>query len=158
MDYRFIDLEKLKFVGIKRRFNNGKEMQQGIPDFWQEVNDKQLTEKIIEKSNHKLSGILGICYSLDNGEMEYMIGVPTNTDGYNEGTYEIIELEAQTYIVFNAVGKVPKAVKTTLAHIHQNVLPHLDVTVKSMPLLEHYLPGNTHSDDYITEIWMPISR
>lgn len=158
MDYRFEDLEKLKIVGIKRRFSNGKEMQHGIPEFWQEVNEQQLTEDIIGKSNHQLSGILGICRALDNGEMEYMIGVPTNEDVDDVGTYELIELDAQTYIVFDAIGKVPQAVKETIAQIHQHVLPQLDVTVKRAPFFEHYLPGNTQSDDYITEIWMPISR
>ncbi|MCI2774832.1 GyrI-like domain-containing protein [Staphylococcus petrasii] len=158
MDYRIKDLEKLKFVGIKRRFSNGREMQQGIPDFWQEVNDKQLTEQIIEKSNHKLSGILGICYMLDNGTMEYMIGVPIDKEVDNEESYDMLDLEAQTYIVFDAVGKVPQAVKETIAQIHQNVLPQLDVTIKQVPFFEHYLPGNTQSEDYITEIWMPISR
>ncbi|MCJ1655644.1 GyrI-like domain-containing protein [Staphylococcus sp. NRL 16/872] len=158
MDYCFKDLENLKIVGIKRKYSNGREMQQDIPDFWQEVNNKQLTEEIIEKSNHKLSGILGICRTLENGALEYIIGVPTNQNIDNESVYEMIALEAQTYIVFEAVGKVPQAVKETIAQIHQNVLPKLDVSVKSAPLFEHYLPGNTQSDDYITEIWIPISR
>lgn len=72
---------------------------------------------------------------LANGEMEYMIGVPTDKEVDNEESYDMLDLEAQTYIVFDAVGKVPQAVKETIAQIHQNVLPQLDVTIKQAPFL-----------------------
>lgn len=38
---------------------------------------------------------------LANGEMEYMIGVPTDKEVDNEESYDMLDLEAQTYIVFD---------------------------------------------------------
>lgn len=41
-------------------------------------------------------------------------------------------------------------------HIHRELIPNENIEVKQAPFFELYREGDTESDNYITEIWMPI--
>lgn len=156
MDYRFENLNAMRVIGVKRTFNNGKDMQQGIPEFWQEVNDKGITEKLVEMSNGTLTGVLGVVISYSTGEMDYFIGVPSEEKMNDYVMYSEFHLNPHQYVVFNVVGRVPESIKEAMPHIYQDILPNVDFETINAPLFEHYLPGNTQDVEYITEIYIPI--
>ncbi len=65
-------------------------------------------------------------------------------------------MSAHKYVVIDAKGKVPEAIKSITPKIYQELLPQAKFKTIRAPMFEHYLPGNTQSSDYITEIWIPI--
>ena len=52
--------------------------------------------------------------------------------------------------------KSSEAIKSITPKIYQELLPQAKFKTIRAPMFEHYLPGNTQSSDYITEIWIPI--
>lgn len=156
MNYRFETLKETRIIGVAQSFENGNEMQKGIPQYWEETNHQGITDDLIKQNDQILSGVLGVIISKPTKEMDYMIGVTSQKNIKNKQRYEEFKLEKNHYIVIDAKGPVPKAIKDIMPKIYQELLPHLNIEVKPDSMFEHYLPGNTQSANYITEIWIPI--
>lgn len=106
------------------------------------------------KSDQQLNGLLGVCIPHQDKTMDYAIGV-TSADDPHDGL-DTFYLEGGKYLVVEAKGPVPKSVQQTMNHIHRELIPNENIEVKQAPFFELYREGDTESDNYITEIWMPI--
>ncbi|MEJ7174046.1 GyrI-like domain-containing protein [Staphylococcus caprae] len=154
MDYNIKNLEKTRFIGVYRHYKSGGHAQSNIADFWEDVHSMKLDERLIEKSDKQLNGLLGVCIPHQDKTMDYAIGV-TSTDDPHDGL-DTFYLEGGKYLVVEAKGPVPKSVQQTMNHIHRELIPNENIEVKQAPFFELYREGDTESDNYITEIWMPI--
>ena len=114
----------------------------------------KLDERLIEKSDQQLNGLLGVCIPHQDKTMDYAIGV-TSADDPHDGL-DTFYLEGGKYLVVEAKGPVPKSVQQTMNHIHRELIPNENIEVKQAPFFELYREGDTESDNYITEIWIPI--
>lgn len=154
MDYRVETIKQLNVIGYHKSYKNGTEAQREIPKFWDEVISMQLETDLIHKSNQELNGLLGICIPKENGRMDYLIGV---TSGDNlDDTYQQEALIAGDYLVVTVRGGIPEAIQRANRHIHSALLPNEDFTLKKGNFFELYLAGDVKSEDYISEIWLPI--
>ncbi len=70
--------------------------------------------------------------------------------------YDVITLASSKYMVFEAQGAVPKAVQQKMEEVHHYIHQYQADKVKSAPFFELYQDGDTTSEKYITEIWMPV--
>ena len=100
--------------------------------------------------------MLGVILQKEDNHFEYFIGVPCDNSNNNNSDFNTLELSAHKYVVIDAKGKVPEAIKSIMPKIYQEFLPQAKFKTIRAPMFEHYLPGNTQSSDYITEIWIPI--
>lgn len=157
IQYRFEHLGEVQLIGVLRAYTTGEAMQQDIPAFWQEMNEIGVVKALTQYSNQTLTDILGAIIPREN-RIDYFIGVPYDGLNSNDSNFEAIKLMGHNYVVIDAKGRVPEAIKAVMPKIYTELLPQAAFKTIQAPMFEHYLPGNTQSPDYITEIWMPIKE
>ncbi|HCY9944928.1 TPA: AraC family transcriptional regulator [Staphylococcus aureus] len=144
MEYQLQQLASLTLVGIKETYENGRQAQQHIAGFWQRCYQEGVIADLQLKNNGDLAG-----------KMSYMIAV-TGDNSADIAKYDVITLASSKYMVFEAQGAVPKAVQQKMEEVHHYIHQYQANTVKSAPFFELYQDGDTTSEKYITEIWMPV--
>lgn len=154
MDYKIVKLEDTKIIGVYRHYKSGGHAQSNIPDFWEDVLEMKLDKRLMQKSDHHLNGLLGVCMPKEDRTMDYAIAVTSKEDPHDG--LETFYLEGGKYMVVEAKGPVPQCVQQVMNQIHHELIPNENIEIKQAPFFELYAPGDTQSDFYITEIWMPI--
>lgn len=159
MNYSIEKQEELCITGIREAYPDLVTGQAKIPQFWDNINESELFEKIIkEKSSHSPNTILGICLPREGEAYDYFIGVYSDNPTQSE-TLETIYLPASDWAIFKAVGKVPQAIRETYQDIYESFFPSTSYTPKKAPDFESYpLDLDPMSDEHVTEIWIPINK
>ncbi|WP_082234882.1 AraC family transcriptional regulator [Halobacillus massiliensis] len=156
MQYRMVEKEELQVVGVKQQFSliNG-ENEQGISKMWEEVNANGTTDDIMSLSNQKIEGCLGVCVGEPEGEkMEYWIAV---TSDHNDAKgYETRQIPAAKWAVFSVHGAMPHAIQKVWKQIYSEWFPSSGYEHAPSPELEVYGDGDPYSEDYYSEIWIPV--
>lgn len=151
MEYRLEDHEAMKLCVQSRRFT-AKTSDYEIPKFWEEY---YCTEQ-----NKKVPGYLGICGQLkeNNKEFFYAIGANAETlERIPEG-FEELTIPAYTWVIFKSQGQNPDAIQRTWERIYSEWMPSTKYEVIPDYCIENYLPGDSSSKEYISEIWLPIKK
>ena len=123
-----------------------------IPAFW---NAYYANEDL-----KKIPAYLGICaqQKADSDEFTYGIGCKaSDVEGIPEG-FEILHVPEYTWAVFKCVGPVPKAIQEMWDKIYREWLPVADYELIPDYDIENYLPGNTSSPNYVSEICIPVRK
>lgn len=159
MNYYMTKKETFYVTGIKESYQTLAEGQQKIPQFWDRFNESDLFEKVIqEKDPSTPNTVLGICLPGEGEAYDYFIGVYTNEPTTKEDL-ETISLPETDWVVFNAVGKVPHAIRQTYQDIYESFFPSTSYKPKKSPDFESYpLDLDPMSDEHVTEIWLPIEK
>ena len=126
--------------------------EQEIPAFW---NAYYANEEL-----KKIPAYLGICaqQKADSDEFTYGIGCKaSDVEGIPEG-FEILHVPEYTWAVFKCVGPVPKAIQAMWDKIYREWLPVADYELVPDYDIENYLPGNTSSPNYVSEICIPVRK
>lgn len=157
MKYKETKLPELTLFGIKKIYKNGREAQQQIAKFWGACFAEGTISKLQAFNNGDLDGLLGICIPEIDGKMSYMIAVTVTRDNCSvfDG-FELTTLPSSTYFVFEAQGVVPDAVQLKMEEVHNYIHKYHDDQIKETPFFEYYQEGDTSSEQYITELWMPV--
>jgi AraC family transcriptional regulator len=61
-------------------------------------------------------------------------------------------------MVKKAIGTIPDAIQTVWKKIFEEWFPSTGYEHANKPELEVYLPGDMDSEDYVSEIWVPVVR
>jgi AraC family transcriptional regulator len=90
-------------------------------------------------------------------QFSYMIAIEdVNT---SEDTYfDTREVPAATWAVFTSVGPMPHAIQNVWARVFQEWFPATGFEHAAGPELEVYFPGDPSSEDYKSEVWVPIVK
>ena len=123
-----------------------------IPAFW---NAYYANEDL-----KKIPAYLGICaqQKADSDEFTYGIGCKaSDVEGIPEG-FEILHVPEYTWAVFKCVGPMPKAIQEMWDKIYRGWLPVADYELIPDYDIENYLPGNTSSPNYVSEICIPVRK
>ncbi|GJF43174.1 GyrI-like domain-containing protein [Staphylococcus argenteus] len=159
MKYKTIKLPKLTLLGIKKSYENGREAQQHIADFWRTCFAEGTISKLQASNNGDFDGLLGICIPELDGKMSYMIAVTVTIDNCSvSDDFELTTLPSLTYFVFEAQGVVPDAVQLKMEEVHNYIHKYHGDNIRKAPFFEYYQEGDTSSEQYITELWVPINE
>lgn len=167
MKYDITQLQQFTVIGLCRTFN-GQTSYEEIPKFWDEFNAKygkvtyqgQTPANDLEKAlSANCVGELGICLDDGNGEtFRYMIAGFYHGGDLPQGL-TTHTFPAKTWAKFPCVGPMPDSLQTVNTEIFSQWLPNNgeflpdgDCTV------EWYSAGDTQSNDYRSEIWIPVKR
>lgn len=153
MDYRIEEKKELIVVGVSRQFNTETSYAE-IPEFWTEHYEKGMGKYI--------NGKYGIC--MDNEDdncktFDYLIA-----DDYKPETEIPVgcvtkTISANTWAIFPCYGAMPKALQEVNSKIFSEWLPNQkDYKIAGNYNIEMYSDGNTKSDDYYSEIWVPVEK
>ena len=164
MDYRIEKREAFKVICKKKQVNKpqGDTATADISDFWSECSTNGTMDQLCKYAKFdNLHGILGICFS---GEMAdsgfpYGIGAEYNGVSVTDEGFDIIEIPAYTYAVFQCRGKMPDAFKDTYKQICTEFFPQSSTYEYGSGIeLEVYPSADTQNPDYTCEIWIAVNE
>lgn len=157
MKYRIEKKEAFGFYGLERTFTtiDGANLRE-IPQFWESVMADGSYNKMIEKA--PIPSCLGVCMPMNldqETEFNYLIGAFTDKeiDGYPYHQVPAVE-----WAVFEARGPLPHALQDVWKRIFSEWFPATGYTHLDLPEFEVYYEGDIHSEDYLTEVWIPIKK
>lgn len=157
MKYRIEKKEAFGFYGLEKSFStlDGANFRD-IPAFWNSVMQDGSYKEMIEKAS--TPSCLGICMPMKNDqetEFDYIIGAFTDKEvkGY---TYH--QVPAVEWAVFEARGPLPDVLQDVWKRIFSEWFPATGYKHLDLPELEVYYEGDITSEDYLTEVWIPIKK
>jgi len=151
MDYSIVEKDVLKVLAKMRTFTP-KNSQKEIPDFW--------SEYFAAGCDKQVCGMLGICEQEKTGSREFRYGIGCIYDEHMSvpSGFEILTISPYTWAVFKCVGPMPDAIQNMWARIYSEWLPQAEYQLLQDYDLEIYSEGNNRSNDYTSEIWIPVKR
>lgn len=158
MKYRIVEKESFQAIGVKREFSlQGGENLSGIPEMWMEMNQDGMSEKIANLQDGAINGLLGICANFEDGTtMDYWIAAES-AQPVPEG-FQQVEIPASKWGVFEVHGAMPDAMPKVWKQIFSEWFPSNQYENAGTAELEVYPAGDAYSDEYVSEIWIPLKR
>lgn len=159
MDYKIVEKGDFTVVGksIQTSIVNG-ENYRNIAAFWNESNQNGLTRELAK--NCGSLGLLGICVDFDNEQesLTYLIGVEKNIDRMPTD-WEERQIPSATWAVFPVRGAMPNAIQKVWERIFSEWFPSTGYQHAAGPEMEVYpSDADPSSEDYYSEIWIPIKK
>jgi len=149
MDYKIVKKDVFKVV-VKTKLFSHENCTTAIPAFW--------TEYFSSGLNEKICGMIGICAQEKTGckEFKYGIGCIDNDATTIPEDFEVLEIPAYTWAIFKCVGPMPNAIQDMWERIYSEWLPQAEYELISDYDIEVYTEGNSQSQNYNSEIWIPV--
>jgi AraC family transcriptional regulator len=158
MDYKLVERKDYEVIGkiIKVSCKDGENFRR-VPEFWGECYKDGTVDKLCPAAEGK--GLLGICMDMEyeKEQMSYMIAVENN-GRITDSSLTTRKIPAATWAVFTSVGPMPGAIQKVWERIFQEWLPATGYEHADAPELEVYPLGNTTSEDYRCEVWIPVVK
>lgn len=155
MKYQIVEQDAFRVVGVKRSYESVEEGFEDIPSFWEEFNFSSQNEHLWSMRDGRVPGYLGLCVGHTSGTgFDYHICVSSGAPA-GEGFEEHV-VPSSRWLVFDAVGAVPKSVQTVNRQIYENFLPGSQYRHAGTEEFELYGLGDPKADDYLTQIWIPV--
>ena len=164
MDYRIEKRDAFKLICRKKQVNKpqGDTATADISAFWGECSTDGTMEKLCKYASFdNLRGILGVCFSgeMANSGFPYGIGAEYNGAPLTDGGFDIVEIPAHTYAVFQCKGKMPDAFKETYKKICTEFFPQSSSYEYGNGIeLEVYPSADVQNPDYTCEIWIAVKE
>jgi AraC family transcriptional regulator len=105
--------------------------------------------------------MFGICFddSGDSKTFSYMIADNYDQEKAIPDGFNTKEIPASTWAIFPCRGAMPKALQDVNTKIWNEWLPNCrEYEIAGNFNIEMYSDGNTSSEDYYSEIWIPINK
>lgn len=152
MEFRKERIQAEPIIGAVIHYETMTEATQHIVEFWKQIESEGKDKELLKLSNHHIEGLLGVCISRPNGKLDYMVAVTSDEE---HDLFDAKKLPEGYYLVFEAVGPVPEAIHQKMAQLNKQ-LEGANYDLRDAPMFERYTDGNTQSEDYVTELWIPV--
>lgn len=164
MDYRIEKKDAFKVICKKKQVNKpqGDTATADISAFWGKCSSDGTMQALCKYSSFdNFNGILGICFSGDMADsgFPYGIGAQYNGAPVTDSGFDIVEIPAHTFAVFQCRGKMPDAFKDTYSKICTEFFPQNAAYEYGNGIeLEVYPSDDTQNPDYSCEIWIAVNE
>jgi AraC family transcriptional regulator len=157
MDYKIIEMKELTVAGIKKTMKlvNGDEDFSGIMQMWSALTEDD-AERIMPLSDGAINGLIGVSANNDGHSFDYYIGC--TTEEASVPGMEALRIPAAAWAVFEAAGALPDSVIDTWKRIFAEWFPSSGYESLPLPTIEVYSDGDSGSDDYHSELWVPVAK
>lgn len=164
MDYRIEKKDAFQIICKRKQVTKpqGDTATADISAFWGECTADgtipALCRYIPEQPS--LKGILGVCFTKDMAEQgfPYGIGAEYNGEAVTEEGFEIIEIPAYTFAVFQCRGEMPDAFRRVYQQICTEFFPQGNYEYGFGVELEVYPSADVQNPDYTCEIWIAVDE
>jgi AraC family transcriptional regulator len=162
MNYRIVEKQAFKMVGFKKR----------VPLVFSGVNPEiakmyeSFTPEIIntlkDLSNVEPTGIISASTNFsegrmeEKGELDHYIGVATSSGDTAE--YEVLNVDAGTWAVFESVGPFPETLQNIWGRIYSEWFPSSGYESIEGPEILWHENKDTGNPKYRSEIWIPVKK
>ena len=163
MDYRIEKKEAIKCAGGVYHIPKG---ANGFSFSWEkylDIRDEKLgnTPNEVVRDKYKLYRAplwqVGLAHCLEDGSVEMSIGAEVK-DGEKYPGLDLFEIPAATWAVFSGKGKVYEGFDALFTKIFTEWLPSSGYEHSMQYTVEIYPPGDSQSEDYAFEIWIPVKK
>ena len=147
--------EKMRIIGksielVKEDLNN----EQLIPAFWSQCFQDGTFAQLVEMDESSRKGCFGLfCNHQDKTKIKYMLGVISSCQNDH---YETYTLPHATWAVFECCVRMPQAIQDGWRYLEQEWFAEYPFQHAGYPEMEWHSQGNGFSDNYLSEIWIPI--
>lgn len=162
MNYRIVDKEAFRVVGIGRRvpivFNG---VNPDIAAMWASLDEEKIAS-LKQLSNVEPAGLVSASTNFSEGRMEekggldHYIGVATTRECPER--FDALEVAASTWAVFEAVGPFPETLQSVWGRIYSEWFPTSGYELAPGPEMLWNESKDTSSPTYRSEIWMPVKK
>lgn len=129
-----------------------------IPEFWERSWQDGTIKTLIAHMNNS-NKLLGICYNSgysDSKSFDYSIGCMCGDNIKAPDGYRVNLIPARKWIVFECVGAMPESMQNAWHKVCSEIIPSSSYEPTYEFDIEVYSEGNMNSDNYKSEIWIPI--
>ena len=151
MEYRIEKWEAMDLLVHAKEFDA--ETSEGeIPKFWDEY--------YANEEHRKIPSYLGVCAQQKSDDVKFRYGIgckASDVKGVPDG-FEIIHIPEYEWAVFTCRGPMPDAIQSMWERVYKEWLPVADYELIPDYDIENYLPGDSSSKDYVSEICIPVRR
>lgn len=159
VQFNIVEKTSFQIIGVKKEFSFlNDQQQQEIPKMWEEVNANGTSDQLYELNNGHIKGVLGVCTMDQNQKEKNLLDywVATEFEGEVPKQFQHREIPASKWAVFGVTGAMPHAMQKAWKQIFSEWFPSSGYTHAGIPEFEVYPEGNPFSEDYYTEIWIPV--
>lgn len=157
MNYCVKELGEMRLVGFKERMSmNNEENFKRIPEFWNEMGPTGKFEEMMSFNDNEALACLGVCTNEGKAEFDYYIA--TGSSKEIPSHMEELIVPAGTYAVFECIGKMPEGQQRVWKRIFTEWLPSSGYELTDGPQVEWYSDGDASSEEYRSEIWIPVRK
>lgn len=162
MDYTITEEKELVFVGFKTTIKDG-EGYKKCPMFWDEISDKYFS-KINDNSDISNAikmfniGSYAICVNNSNDSFDYYICGRYLKGDIPQGL-EKVTFKSSLWAKFRCIGPIPGSLQSVNSKIWNEWIPNNhEYELGFEADVEYYSNGDIHSDNYESEIWLPVKK
>lgn len=160
MKYRMEKKEAFRLVGYKKEISTvGGQNSTLVPRFWNEVCADGRYERVValaDGSQPMRSGVLGVCANFREESFDYFVAAATSQPV--PAGMEAFEVPARLWVAFECVGPMPDAIQDVWKRIFTEWFPQSGYEHAGGPELEWYGIGDMDSDEYRSEVWIPVVK
>ncbi|PPA69086.1 AraC family transcriptional regulator [Jeotgalibacillus proteolyticus] len=158
MKVEVIEKGSVQVVGIRQEVSCADgENSREIPKIWGRVNQDGTADSLASINNGEIKGVLGICVDKSKDKPDTIdYWVAAAHEGDRPERFETMELPASKWAVFEVRGAMPHAIQTMWNRIYTEWFPASNYKHAGTPDLEVYSGGDPMSEEYISEIWIPV--
>lgn len=158
MDYAIEKMDGFQVIGEEKQVTY-EDSYGVIPKLWDDfmssLSEKYTKEHLAQWTLCKY----GICIEEENSpEFKYMIGGDYHGEPVPEGL-KVVDIPALTWAKFTCTGPLPGALQSVNTRIFHEWLPgNSRYEIAAGFNIEMYTKGDNTSDDYVSEIWIPVKE
>ena len=151
MDYSVENMGEVQIIGMERRFSDADAIEQ-IPTFWDAYGERGLHDVV--------PGCLGVCIDeADKPDFAYLIASLYEAGAPVPEGFVLRTIAPHTWVKFRCVGPLPDSLQRVNRQIFTEWLPNNQEYDLAEGLnVEMYTMGDMESDDYVSEIWIPVVK
>jgi len=156
MDCKIVKKEAFSVLEKVEPFTteNGENLRK-ITEFWTRAHKDGTMDTLLKQAKNDYA--FGICYG-KGVFFDYSIAVQCAETCVAPEGYRVNRIPAYTWAVFTCKGAMPTAIQNAWREIMTEYFP----TSAYMPTgeieIEAYPDGDTDSEEYISEIWIPVEK
>jgi len=162
MDYKIEKEDELVFIGFKKTISEGEGYKE-CPKFWDEISNKYFSKisddsEVSNAIKTNMIGSFAICLNDSQHSFNYFI-CGRYVGGKVPSNMELVKLPSSTWAKFRCVGPLPGALQSVNEQIWKDWIPNNKKYQLAFEAdVEYYSNGNTQSEDYVSEIWLPVKE
>lgn len=145
----------MKLIGKSIELEVGDEKnEQLIPAFWNQCFQDGTFAELVKMDEAEQKGCFGLfCDCFHQNKMKYMLAVISSQENAD---YEFYDIPQATWAIFECRGRMPQAIQDGWKYLEQEWFAKYPFLHAPCPEMEWHSRGNAFSDDYLSEIWIPI--
>lgn len=159
LSWQIVEKPTFRLIGkcIKVSMLDNNHYQQ-IPEFWHQCQKDGTYSTLVSLDTANTKGLFGMFASYDEKtqEIDYALMVISHKElpqGYIE-----VNIPETMWAIFDCIGAVPQSIHKGWKYLNEEWLAEYPFQHAPCPELEWYSDKNVYSDDYLSQIWIPILK